>query len=309
MAQTTSVTHQLETLRDYIRWAVSQFTQAGLCFGHGTDNALDEALRLVLFGLALPAGAEDHFMDAKLTLEEREHLLALIRRRVDERIPLPYLTGEAWFAGLAFAVDSRVLIPRSPIAELIEQGFEPWLSGRPVQRLLDLCTGGGCIGIACAHYFEEAAVELADLSTDALAVANSNIARYELQGRVTAQQSDLFDSLSGRYDLIVSNPPYVDLEDLSSMPAEYQHEPAMALGSGDDGLDVTRRILSKAASYLTDEGLLVVEVGNSCIALEQAYPDVPFTWIEFERGGHGVFVFSRQELDQYQSAFTLTKPA
>ncbi len=309
MDQATSVIQQLETLRDYIRWGVSQFTQAELYFGHGTDNALDEAVRLVLYGLAIPAGMEDHFMEAKLTLEERERLVALIRRRVDERIPLPYLTGEAWFAGLVFAVDSRVLIPRSPIAELIEQGFEPWLAGRPVHRLLDLCTGGGCIGIACAHYFNEAEVELADLSAEALAVANSNIERYELQGRVRTVQSDLFNVVEGRFDLIVSNPPYVDQEDLSSMPAEYQHEPAMALGSGDDGLDITRRILSTAANYLTEEGLLVVEVGNSCIALEQAYPEVPFTWVEFERGGHGVFVFSRQELDQYQSAFTLTKPA
>jgi ribosomal protein L3 glutamine methyltransferase len=294
---------QLSTLRDYLRWAVSRFTRAGIYYGHGTDNALDEALQLVLHTVAVPLGSEAPLLDAKLTQDERRLLLTVIDTRCQARIPVPYLTGEAWFMGLPFHVDERVLIPRSPIGELIEQGFEPWLNGQSVHRILDLCTGSGCIGIACAHVFEEAEVDLADLSTDALAVAKKNIDRYELGHRVHAVASDLFDALSGEYDLIVTNPPYVDLEDLSDMPAEYQHEPAMALGSGDDGLDITRRILASASGYLSEQGILVCEVGNSCIALEQAYPEVAFTWLEFERGGHGVFVFSKLELEHYQPIF------
>ncbi|WP_101760366.1 50S ribosomal protein L3 N(5)-glutamine methyltransferase [Oceanicoccus sp. KOV_DT_Chl] len=305
MASPNELTEQLTTLRDYIRWAVSEFTRAGIYYGHGTDNALDEALQLVLYSVAVPMGSEANLLDAQLTLIERQQVLGLIKRRVEERIPVPYITGVAWYAGLAFNVDERVLIPRSPIAELTEQGFEPWVSGRPLNRILDLCTGSGCIGIACAHYFEEASIDLADLSADALVVAESNISRYELNHRVTAIQSDVFAQLGGQvYDLIVSNPPYVDVEDLAAMPAEYQHEPAMALGSGEDGLDLCRQILREAAAYLSADGLLVVEVGNSCIALEQAFPDVAFTWLEFERGGHGVFVMTRDELLQYQSFFS-----
>ena len=297
MTSKNSLAQQLTTIRDYIRWAVSCFNRADIYFGHGTDNAMDEALRLVLFSAGIPLGSQADFLDAKLSQQERLAVLDLIAQRVEQRMPLPYLTGEAWFAGLAFKVDARVLIPRSPVAELIQQGFEPWLAYQSVDSILDLCTGGG---IACAHYFEEASVDLADLSADALDVANENIARYELNPRVRAVQSDLFSGLAGRqYQLIVSNPPYVDSEDLASMPAEYQHEPAMALGSGDDGLDITRCILCEAADYLTEEGILVVEVGNSGIALEQVYSEVPFTWVEFEQGGHGVFVFTRAELRQY----------
>ena len=303
METVSEVSKQLDTVRDYLRWAVSKMTKAGVYFGHGTDNAFDEALRLVLYTLGIPQGCEEELLDGKLTEKEKHLLLNVINTRCKERIPVPYLTGQAWFAGLSFNVDERVLIPRSPIAELIEVGFEPWLAGKPVQRLLDLCTGGGCIGITCAHYFEEADVELADLSADALAVANSNIDDYELGYRVKAVQSDLFNSLEGQYDLIVSNPPYVDNEDLADMPAEFHHEPAMALGSGDDGLDITRRILREAADYLTEDGVLVVEVGNSCIALEEAYPEVAFTWVDFERGGHGVFVFSKLELEHYAEYF------
>jgi ribosomal protein L3 glutamine methyltransferase len=293
---------QLHTVRDYVRWGVSRFTKGGVYYGHGTDNAFDEALQLVLHTLGIPLGSEATLLDARLTDEERRLVLTVIDTRVRERIPVPYLTGEAWFCGLAFNVDERVLIPRSPIAELIEQGFEPWLAGRPVESILDLCTGSGCIGIACAHYFEEAEVDLADLSSEALTVAQRNIDRYELIHRIRTVESDLFQALSGKkYDLIVSNPPYVDTEDLESMPAEYQHEPALALASGQDGLDITRQILLDAEHHLNEGGLLVVEVGNSCIALEQAFPEVPFTWVEFERGGHGVFVFTREELQQYRA--------
>ena len=309
MDATTPTHQQLTTLRDYIRWAVSRFHQENIYFGHGTDNALDESVALVLYSVGIPAGSENELLDAKLTLSERIALLALIERRVQERIPLPYLTGEAWFAGLLFKVDNRVLIPRSPIAELIEVGFEPWLQHQEVFEILDLCSGGGCIGIACAHYFEEARVSLVDLSAPALQVAVENIQRFELPHRVSVIQSDLFTGLMGRtYQLIVANPPYVDGIDLQTMPPEYHHEPQLALGSGDDGLDITRRILQQSADYLTEEGVLVVEVGNSGVALEQAFAEVPFTWIEFERGGHGVFVFTRAELVQYHSHFALTKP-
>lgn len=278
-------------------------TRGEVWFGHGTDNAWDEALALILPVVGVPAGCERELLDAVLTLDERGAVLEALQKRVQQRMPVPYITGEAWFAGMPFAVDKRVLIPRSPLAELIAQGFQPWLQG-PAERILDLCTGSGCIGIACASYFEEAQVDLADLSSDALAVADINIARYELQGRVQVVQSDIFAALDGnRYDLIVSNPPYVDREDLDSMPAEYQHEPRMALGSGDDGLDITRQILREAADYLTEQGVLIVEVGNSCVNLDAAYPRVAFTWLEFENGGHGVFVFTRDELLSLQSEF------
>lgn len=305
MPDTGLLPEELNTLRDVIRWATTQFSQAKLYFGHGTDNALDEASQLVLGTLAIPSGTEPSLLDARLTGAEKQQLHRLIRRRIDERIPLPYLTGIAWFAGLSFQVNEHVLIPRSPIAELIEQGFEPWLAGHQPYHILDLCTGGGCIGIACAHYFEEAEIDLADISRDALVVAQHNIQRYELDGRVRCQQSDLFDSLQGkRYDLIVSNPPYVDREDIVSMPPEFLHEPALALASGDDGLDITRTLLRDAADHLTEAGVLVVEVGNSGIALEQAFPKVAFTWLEFERGGHGVFVFTRSELQHYCAEFS-----
>ena len=296
---------ELSTVRDYLRWAVSQFTRNQLHFGHGTDNAYDEALQLVLHTLHLPLDSPPQLLDARLTKDERLMVITVLETRIRQRIPTPYLTGEAWFCGLKFKVDERVLIPRSPIGELIEHGFEPWLGGRPVSNILDLCTGSGCIGIAAAHYFEEAEVDLADLSPDALDVARYNIDRYELQHRVNAIESDLFNALEGRrYDIIVSNPPYVDQEDLSSMPAEFRHEPALALGSGEDGLDLTRRILREAADHLNPEGILIVEVGNSCIALDESYPGVAFTWLEFERGGHGVFLLTREQLIHYAEQFS-----
>jgi len=304
MDSDSDIAEQLHTVRDFIRWATAQFARADLHYGHGTDNALADAAQLVLHVAGIPRGDEDPLLDARLTRREKTIAVNLIKQRVQQRIPVPYLTGEAWFAGLPFTVDERVLIPRSPIAELIESGFEPWLRSDEVSNILDLCTGGGCIGIACAHYFTEAQVTLADLSGAALEVAQLNIDRFALQDRVDAKQSDLFDALAGkRYQLIVSNPPYVDSGDLDSMPAEFHHEPALALGSGDDGLDITRRILRQAADHLSDDGLLVVEVGNSFVALEQAFADVPFTWVAFERGGHGVFVMSRAELDRHRQAF------
>ena len=286
----------LVSIRDYIRWGLSEFTRAGLFFGHGTDNALDEARLLVLHALHMPFDSPDELLSARLTMEERERVLALLKRRVDERLPAAYLTHEAWFAGLSFYVDERVLVPRSPIAELVENGFAPWLAGEP-SRVLDLCTGSGCIGIACAYAFDDASVDLVDISSDALDVANINIVRHELGDRVQACQSDVFAGLDGqRYDLIVSNPPYVDARDLAEMPEEYHREPALGLASGVDGLDITRQILRDAAAHLEEGGLLVVEVGNSWLALDEAYPQIGFTWLEFERGGHGVFCMSREEL-------------
>ncbi|EXJ12327.1 MULTISPECIES: 50S ribosomal protein L3 N(5)-glutamine methyltransferase [Nitrincola] len=302
--ETEQIRQDLQTIRDYIRLAMTHFQKHSVFYGHGTDNAWDEAVQLVLNAVHLPWDANPAILDAKLTQDERIKVLDFIRRRAEERIPLPYLVGEAWFLGMPFYVDERVLIPRSPIAELIEQEFDPWLRPGQVDRILDLCTGSGCIGIACAYAFPEAEVDLADISTDALDVAQSNVERHELNGRVQVIESDLFNALKGkRYDLIVSNPPYVDLQDLSNMPAEFHHEPALALGSGDQGLDITRRILREACEYLDDEGLLVVEVGNSEAHLIELYPEVPFMWAEFEKGGNGVFMISARDLRPHISLF------
>ncbi|WP_313278842.1 50S ribosomal protein L3 N(5)-glutamine methyltransferase [Stutzerimonas balearica] len=294
---------RLQTLRDYIRWAVSRFHEHEVYFGHGTDNAWDEARLLVLGGLHLPWAMADAYLDCRLEEAECLHLNELLRRRIEERVPAAYLLGEAWFCGLPFIVDERVLVPRSPIAEYIERQFAPWLPKTPA-RILDLCTGSGCIGIACAYEFPDAEVVLADLSYDALEVANLNIEQHELEGRVYTVQSDGFDGLPGqRFDLIVSNPPYVDLEDFASMPDEYQHEPELGLACGDDGLDLVRRMLAEAADHLTDDGLLVVEVGNSQFHIEALYPEVDFTWLEFQRGGHGVFLLAAQQCREHQALF------
>lgn len=302
--QTDNPANELHTLRDYIRWAMTCFQQASLFYGHGTDNPWDEAVQLVLNAVHLPWDASPEVLDARLTSQEKQRILTYIRRRTEERIPLPYITGEAWYMGMPFHVDERVLIPRSPIAELTEHQFSPWLRPGPVERILDLCTGSGCIGIACAYQFPEAQVDLVDISTDALDVAGKNIACHELQHRVTAVHSDLFNALRGqRYDLIVSNPPYVDAPDFDTMPREYQHEPRLALTSGPDGLDITRRILREASDYLAEDGLLVVEVGNSEAHLIEAYPDIPFIWAEFEKGGNGVFLLTADELKAYSRYF------
>lgn len=294
---------ELFTIRDYLRWATSRFNGAGIFYGHGTDNAWDEAVQLIMPSLHLPWDSPPDLLNARLTLEERRHLVQVVERRIDERIPAPYITGKAWFAGLEFFVDERVLVPRSPLAELLEQEFQPWLSVYP-HRILDLCTGSGCIGIACASVFNDAEVVLSDISTDAIDVANRNIQFHHLADQVCAVESDLFAELDGQvFDLIVSNPPYVNVEDLAAMPAEFQAEPALALGSGDDGLDFTRRLLREARRHLSDNGVMIVEVGNSWPSLEQAFPRVPFTWLEFEQGGHGVFALTAQQLDQYRDDF------
>ncbi len=296
---------ELSTLRDYIRYSMSRFYASELYYGHGTDNAWDEAVQLVLGAVNLPWDTDPQVLDARLTTDEKLRVLDFVQQRAEQRRPLPYIIGEAWYAGLPFYVDERVLIPRSPIQQLIAEAFSPWLPERPVDRILDLCTGSGCIGIVCAHMFEEAEVDLADISADALEVARKNIQRHEMQDRVTAIESDLFSQLDGKgYDIIVSNPPYVDLDDLTSMPEEYRHEPDLALGSGNDGLDITRCILAQAADYLTDDGLLVAEVGNSEVHLQQAFPQVPFTWVELAEGGNGVFLLTAADLKQYRDVFS-----
>ncbi len=292
----SSICDELFTVRDFIRWGASEFIGAKLFFGHGTNNSWDEAEQLVLYTIHLQPPLGEEWLSARLTYAERERVLVNLQRRIEERIPAAYITGQAWFAGLPFAVDERVLVPRSPIGELIEKRFEPWLPTEPKQ-ILDLCTGSGCIGIACAYFFPESEVQLSDISFDALAVAEENIQQHGLEERVFAMQSDLFANLVGqRFDLIVSNPPYVDSDDLATMPDEYHAEPKIGLCSGEDGLDFTRRLLREASDYLTDDGVLIVEVGNSCVALAAAYPGLPFTWIELQRGGHGVFMLTAHDL-------------
>lgn len=302
MTNEDEIAKSLVTIRDYIRYAMSRFTQAKVFYGHGTDNAWDEAIRLIFPILNLPHDADERVLDAVLTMSERKLLVRLIETRTQERIPVPYLTSEAYFAGLRFVIDERVLIPRSPIAELIDNQFQPWLKNIP-RRVLDLCCGSGCIGIACAEYFGSDVV-LADISVDALEIARKNISLYQLQSSVSLVESDIFDGVEGQFDLIVSNPPYVDSGDLATMPAEYKHEPRIALEAGSDGLYFANKILLNAHEYLSEDGLLIVEVGNSWSHLEAAYADVPFTWVEFERGGHGVLAFQKHELNSYFSGST-----
>ena len=286
----------LHTVRDYLRYVSSRFADSPLYFGHGTDNVWDESVQLVMRSLHLPLENNTLFLDARLTREERALILDRMQRRIDDRVPLAYLLGEAWFMGLPFHVDERVLVPRSPLGELIQGGLQPWLGNKPVGRILDLCTGSGCIGIAAASIFEDAEVDLADISTDALDVAAVNIDYHEVGDRVSTVRSDVFDGLEGRYDVILSNPPYVDADDIADMPAEYGHEPELGLAAGGDGLDIAHRILARAADYLNPGGLLIVEVGNSWVALQEAYPDMPFTWLEFENGGDGVFLLTAEDL-------------
>jgi ribosomal protein L3 glutamine methyltransferase len=286
----------LRTLRDFVRWGASEFNRAGLTFGHGTDNALDEAFHLVLWALKLPYDLSPAYLEAQLTAAERRCVAALLRERIRTRKPAAYLTGEAWFAGLPFHVDERVLIPRSPIAELIEKRFAPWLTREP-RRILDLCAGSGCIGIACALAFAEAAVDLVEIDPQAREVLEINRARHGVEDRTRALGGDLFERLAGeRYDLIVSNPPYVPTAEWRSLPPEYQHEPRRALEAGADGMAVVARILEHTPAHLNEDGLLVCEIGGSREEFEARFPDLPATWPEFERGGDGVFLIDRAAL-------------
>jgi ribosomal protein L3 glutamine methyltransferase len=299
--------HIPEHIGDALDYCVEQFDGSDVFFGHGTDNAWDESVQLVLGAAEVPLDSDDGALQIKLLPAQREHIADILNRRIKDKLPLPYLLGYAWFAGLRFRSDERAIVPRSPLAELIHNEFAPWYNGPEPRRVLDLCCGTGCIGIATAHYLEGTEVDLADLDTQALALAAENLEDFALQDRVCVIHSDLFNGLNDarKYDLVLCNPPYVDADDLASMPAEYQHEPELALGSGADGLDLSRRILAQAAQYLNPEGLLVLEVGNSAVALEQAYPTVPFTWLEFANGGHGVLAITHNELKEYSASFTI----
>ena len=290
--------NQLFTLRDLMRFAVSRFNEANLFFGHGTDNAWDEAAYLLLHTLHLPLDRLDPFMEARLTATERAAVLDTIRRRISERVPASYLTHEAWLGERRFYVDQRVIVPRSHIAELLEDQLSPWIEDPwAVRRALDLCTGSGCLAILAAIAFPEAQVDAIDLSPDALQVARRNVTDYGLESRVHLIESDAFTAIdSQRYDLIISNPPYVNAESMAELPDEYRREPELALASGEDGLDFTRIILRKAADHLNPGGVLVVEIGHNRDALEDAFPETPFVWLDTAAGDDFVFLLRREDL-------------
>ena len=295
------MTDELQTIVDLIRYGASRFNAAGLTFGHSFDNALDEATQLTLHALHLPHDIGPAYGQARVTLAEKEEVLGLFLRRIEERVPAAYLTGEAWFAGLSFKSDPRALVPRSPIAELIESGFEPWLGGREVRRALDLCTGSGCIAIAMAHYNPDWHVDAVDLSDDALALAGENQERLHAEN-LRLLRSDLFAALAGEhYDLIVTNPPYVTNDETDALPREYSHEPDLGLRAGDDGLDLALRILRDAPLHLTEDGLLICEVGEAENALVKLLPELPLAWVEFKVGQMGIFVAERHDLVKHNA--------
>ena len=296
---TTENTSDLITVRDHLRYAVSRFTAARLFFGHGSDNAWDEAVYLTLHTLSLPLDRLEPFLDARVLPVERKSLLDIYRRRCEERLPAAYLTNEAWLGEHRFYVDDRVIVPRSFIAELLEEQLTPWVEDPwAIHSALDLCTGSGCLAILTALAFPEAEVDAVDLSEDAIAVAERNVSEYELDDRISIIKSDAFTNLQGkRYDLIISNPPYVNADSVNRLPPEYLHEPEMALGSGEDGLDFTHIILREARQHLTDDGLLIVEIGHNRDELEAAYPNLPFTWLETSAGDQFVFMLQAADLD------------
>lgn len=294
---------ELQTVNDLIRWSVSRFNESDIYLGHGTDNPWDEAAQLITYALSLPPTMNEHLLQARTTLSERKNALGYIEQRILTKKPAAYLTQVSYFCGLPFYVNEDVLVPRSPIGELITNKFEGLITEEP-QRIMDLCTGSGCIAIATSFAFPDATIDALDISPEALAVADENIHRLQVEERVFPIMSDVFSSVEGlKYDLIVSNPPYVDLEDLGDMPAEFHHEPEIGLGSGNDGLDITRIILKQAAAHLEDNGLLIVEVGNSMIHLQTEFPEVPFNWLDFENGGIGVFAITKQQLIDYKDLF------
>ncbi len=300
-----ALANELFTVQDVVRYLVSCFASHQIFVGHGTDNYWDEALEIVQAVMHLQPPCDDSTLTSRLTREERLLIAKIARMRIIERIPTPYLTHRAFFCGKEFYVDSRVIVPRSPIAELIDNGFDPYLDRQP-QRILDMCTGSGCIAIAMALHFDgEAEVDAVDIDDEALEVCEINIGAYDLENVVTPIKSDLFKDLpkGDKYDLIVANPPYVDSYDLATMPEEFHCEPDRALGSGDDGLDCAKRILTEAAQYLNDDGILVMEVGNSEENLVHAFPMVPFHFVDLKRGGSGVFVLSKEQLEAYHDLF------
>lgn len=288
------------TARELIEWGEQELVRADLFYGHGTREPLGEAVYLVFSALELPFYCDDALLDQPLSEAQIQHARELIMARIKTRKPAAYITRQAWFAGLKFYVDERALVPRSPIAELIETGFSPWIQQDQVHRILDIGTGSGCIAIACGLAFPEARVDAVDVSAQALEVASRNVERYGLGDRVELIQSDLYAGLNQRrYDLIVSNPPYVPTSEIANLPAEYRHEPALGLAGGQDGLDIVKRLLAQASSHLTQDGILVVEVGDSAEALSEQYPRVPFLWLEFERGGEGVFLLEAVQIREF----------
>jgi ribosomal protein L3 glutamine methyltransferase len=300
----TDIIITLTTIRDYIRWGASEIIRGKAFIGHGIATPLHEAAQLVFHALSLPPHLDDIYLGAVLTFQERQQIIDYIQQRVEQRLPVAYITHEAQFAGLDFYVDSRVLVPRSPIAELIEQGFEPWLDEQQINRVLDLCTGSGCIAIACAYAFEDAQIDAVDLSQDALDVAQMNRERHQLEERVNLYHSDLYAALPDvQYDLIVTNPPYVAIAEWEQLPAEFHQEPEMGFTGGENGLDLVLKILVGAPTFLTPQGILVVEVGSSAETLQDLFPEVPFCWLDFERGGDGVFLLTAEQVSHYHPLF------
>jgi len=293
-----------KTPRALIHWGAERFDRAGLVYGHGTDNALDEAASLVLYVLEIGYDQPDTVLDTEISAADCERVIALLEQRVQTRKPAAYLMDEAWFAGMPFYVDERVLVPRSPIAELIVARFVPWIDVNRVHSIVDIGTGSGCIAMACAAAFPQAQIDATDVSRDALDVARINRQRHGMEERVKLIESDLFSALEGkRYDIIVSNPPYVPREEVLQLAEEYQHEPASGLIAGEDGLDIVVRLLKDAALHLTDDGILVVEVGYTHDALQAQYPEVAFIWLDFEQGGTGVLLLQADRLVHYQEIF------
>ena len=293
----TQAAQELTSVRDILRFAVSRFNDAGLFFGHGSDNAHDEAAYLILHTLNLPLDTLEPYLDAKLLQSEKEEVLAVLERRAVEHIPAAYLTHQAWQGDFDFYVDERVIVPRSFIYELLGDSLTPWIEHPElVHRALDLCTGSGCLAIQMAHHYPAAEIDAVDLSLDALEVAAINVEDYGLEERINLIHTDLFEGLEGTYDLIVSNPPYVDAESVETLPDEYRHEPELALGSGTDGLDATRSIILHAAKHLNPRGVLLVEIGHNRDILEAAYPELPFTWLETSGGDGFVFLLTREQL-------------
>ncbi|MCE3044255.1 50S ribosomal protein L3 N(5)-glutamine methyltransferase [Legionella sp. 16cNR16C] len=293
-------TAHFETISDFLRFGYSEASKSGLYYGHGTDNAWDEIFWLVTASLHLPISVDRQLLSARLTSAEKEMLAERLAKRIIERIPVAYLIQEALFCGLPFFVDERVLIPRSPIAELINHQFSPWIEANQVHRVLDLCTGSACIAIACGYVFPDAQIDAVDLSSEALEVARINRQKHEMEEQLQLIQSDCWEKVPPvRYDIIVSNPPYVGSQEMATLPEEYRHEPEMALECEENGLAIVEKIMANAHDYLTEHGILVVEVGNSEEALIEAYPDLDFIWLDFEHGGHGVFLLTARQLKSY----------
>ena len=297
------IAKELVTIRDLIRWGVSSFNKAELCFAQGMPNALDEAVYLCLSALDLPPDFSEQYFDCALTLNERLAVLEYYQQRINHQ-PSAYITHEAWFSGLSFYVDERVLIPRSPMAELIQNQFAPWINTDEVNSILDLCTGSACIAIACAYAFDEATVVASDISAEALEVAAINVKQHAMEDSLSLVQSNLFDDIAPQsFDIIVSNPPYVSEAEVRALPDEFHQEPSLGLLAGNQGLDLVIPILQNARKYLSDDGIIVIEVGYTQEALQQHFPEVAFFWLDFEHGGEGVFLLTASQLEEYQSVF------